>query len=99
MSEQLESLRRDIELRHAGVVAARETLIEALGDKMCGFGQGPSPEDIRAFKLAQQAEADAKAQLERYLVACSQEVIEHARCVVADRRTRSRDRALGRRSG
>ncbi|RZL96830.1 MAG: hypothetical protein EOP82_00035 [Variovorax sp.] len=71
----MELLRQDIALRHAAVVAARAVLIEALGDRMCGCGKGPSPEDIKSFELAQQAETTAKAQLERYLVACSDPLV------------------------
>ena len=79
MGEQLELLRRDVALKHASVVAAREVLIEALGERMCGGGSGPSAEETRAFELAQQVEAEAKEELQRYLVARSQEVIEQAR--------------------
>ena len=79
MAEELEYLQRDIALKHAAVVAAREVLIEALGDRMCGCKKGPAPEDIKTFELARQAEAEAKEQLGRYLVACSQEVIDQAR--------------------
>ena len=79
MEDELEYLRRAVALKHAAVVAAREALIQALGDQMCGCGKGPSPEDIRTFELAQQAEADAKEQLQRYLFARSQQVIDQAR--------------------
>lgn len=99
MEQRLEFLRRDVALRHAAVVAARELLIEALGERMCGGGRGPTPAEVKTFERARQAEAEARAQLERYLVARSQELIEQARCAVPERRTRSRDRAVRRRSG
>ena len=79
MAKELEYLQGVVALKHADVVAAREALIEALGDRMCGCAKGPSPQDIQTFELAQQAEADAKEQLQRYLVARSQEVIDQAR--------------------
>ena len=98
MEQQLELLRREIALRHAAVVAAREALIEALGERMCGEGNGPSAADVNKYELARKAEADARAQLERYLVTRSQELIEQARCMAPERRTRSRERPVRGRS-
>ncbi|MEJ8827052.1 hypothetical protein WKW80_34515 [Variovorax humicola] len=80
MEEQLDELHRNLAFWHAAVVTAREVLIEALGARMCGSGDGPSPEDIKAFEMASQEEASAKTKLESFLVvARSKEAIERAR--------------------
>jgi hypothetical protein len=50
VEQRLEFLRRDVALRHAAVVAARELLIEALGERMCGGGQGPAPAEVETFE-------------------------------------------------
>ncbi|MBU1360360.1 MAG: hypothetical protein KKC79_09825 [Gammaproteobacteria bacterium] len=72
MHRQLAALRAD-------VVAARDRLIEALGDHLCGSGAGPAPLALQKFKTARIAEADAKARLRRYLFVQSLKVIERAR--------------------
>jgi hypothetical protein len=72
---QLELLRQKIASLHAKVVAARESLIEATGDHMCG-GDCPSPQLLEAYDEALQAEARAKAVLQRYLAKASRQTIE-----------------------
>ncbi len=62
--DHLEALRREVAAAHAAVVASRECLIESMGDRMCGSGDGPLRADIQAFELAVQKEANARARWE-----------------------------------
>ncbi len=62
---ELERLRSEIVSSRAATVAWRELLIESLGDRLCGSGGGPTPEQIQ--KLACLEEAEQRA-LERYLM-------------------------------
>ncbi len=66
--QQLEVLRAQVASRRAALVVAREKLIEALGDRMCGSGTGPSRRDIKEFDQLRKEAADADRVLERFLL-------------------------------
>jgi hypothetical protein len=61
---ELERLRSKMVSSRAATLAWREMLIESLGDRLCGSGGGPTPEQIET--LARLEEAEQRA-LERYL--------------------------------
>ena len=61
---ELERLRSEMVSSRAATVAWRERLIESLGDRLCGSGGGPTPEQIQTLACLEEAEQRA---LERYL--------------------------------
>ena len=76
--DRLELLREKLALLHAQVVAARQVLIEAAGDRICGGGC-PSPELLESYEEALRAESRVKALLERCAANDSRQAIEKAR--------------------
>lgn len=63
--EELKSLRSKMVSSRAATVAWRQLLIESLGDRMCGSGAGPTPEQIQTLASLERAEQRA---LERYML-------------------------------
>lgn len=61
---ELERLRSKMLSSRAATVAWRELLIESLGDRLCGSGDGPTQEQIQTLACLEEAEQRA---LERYL--------------------------------
>ena len=61
---ELERLRSKIASSRAATVAWRELLIESLGDRLCGSGEGPTPDQLQTLASLERAEQQA---LERYL--------------------------------
>ncbi|VTU14281.1 hypothetical protein SRS16CHR_01014 [Variovorax sp. SRS16] len=57
---ELERLRRMLHSAEAAVADWRERLIESLGDRMCGSGQGPAPEDLATLAALQAEEQRAR---------------------------------------
>ena len=47
--DELEKLRASVVSSRAAVVAWRELLIESVGDRLCGSGEGPTPEQIQTL--------------------------------------------------
>jgi hypothetical protein len=77
-AQHLEKLQARLTVSRTAVRVARENLIEALGDHMCGSGGGPTPEDLRALALASSREAKlllelAKLATESALLECRHE--------------------------
>jgi hypothetical protein len=63
--EELERLRSKMASTRAATVAWRQLLIESVGDRMCGSGGGPTPEQIQTLASLERAEQRA---FERYLM-------------------------------
>ena len=61
---ELERLRSKIASSRAATVAWRELLSESLGDRLCGSGEGPTPDQLQTLASLERAEQQA---LERYL--------------------------------
>lgn len=76
--QQLDALRAQVASRRAALVVAREKLIEALGDRMCGSGSGPSPGDIKNFEQLQKGAAEADRALERFLLDRARSSVKNA---------------------
>ena len=62
---ELEKLRSTMVSSRAATLAWRELLIESLGDRLCGSGCGPTPEQIQTLASLEAAERRA---FERYLM-------------------------------
>ncbi|KWT65711.1 MULTISPECIES: hypothetical protein [unclassified Variovorax] len=62
---ELERLRSKVLSTRAATVAWRELLIESLGNRLCGSGGGPTPEQIQTLASLEEAEQQA---VERYLM-------------------------------
>ena len=62
---ELERLRSMMVSSRAATAAWREVLIECLGDRMCGSGDGPTPEQLQTLASLEEAEQRA---LENYLM-------------------------------
>lgn len=62
---ELERLRSKVLSTRAATVAWRELLIESLGNRLCGSGGGPTPEQIQTLASLEEAEQRA---VERYLM-------------------------------
>lgn len=75
----LQQLRDDLAGRRRATVAIREKIIEALGDKMCGSGNGPEPDDLAAFANAQDQEDLSAARLRAHLGNLADRVIQKVR--------------------
>jgi hypothetical protein len=56
---------------HEAVRIARENLIEALGDHMCGSGSGPTSRDLRALAHACRVEAKIRRDLAELATMCT----------------------------
>jgi len=63
--EELERLRSKMASTRAATVAWRQLLVESVGDRMCGSGGGPTPEQIQTLASLERAEQRA---FERYLM-------------------------------
>lgn len=61
---ELDRLRSTMVSNRAATVAWRQRLIESLGDRLCGSGGGPTPDQIRILASLEEAERLA---LERYM--------------------------------
>lgn len=61
---ELERLRSKMLSSRAATVAWRELLIESLGNRLCGSGDGPTQEQIQTLASLEEAEQRA---VERYL--------------------------------
>ena len=66
---QLAKLRGEMVRCRLAVAAAREEMIESLGDFMCGSGAAPGLQDIRALERLCEALEEAEAAYARRLVA------------------------------
>ena len=62
---ELERLRSKMVSSRAATVAWRELLIESVGDRLCGSGEGPTPDQLRTLASLERAEQQA---VERYLL-------------------------------
>ena len=62
---ELERLRSKMASSRAATVAWRELLIESVGDRLCGSGEGPTPDQLQTLASLERAEQQA---LERYLM-------------------------------
>lgn len=62
---ELERLRSKMASSRAATVAWRELLIESVGDRLCGSGGGPTPDQLQTLASLERAEQQA---LERYLM-------------------------------
>ena len=63
--EELEKLRSRMVNSRAATAAWRELLIESLGDRLCGSGEGPTPEQMQTLSSLEQSEQRAR---ERYVL-------------------------------
>ncbi|MEJ7686377.1 MAG: hypothetical protein WKG52_04925 [Variovorax sp.] len=69
--------------------AAREQLIEALGDWLCGSGAAPTPEDIEALEALHREHSVAQARHAAYIAGIAEELVARARgSRPAERRTK-----------
>ena len=91
VAHRLDELSASLSSSHAAVQFARENLIEALGDHMCGNGDGPTPQDLEALAAARRIEAMARVDIARFVAALAGKLIERIRC-----RTQPRRSAFGR---
>ncbi|MDR6535561.1 hypothetical protein [Variovorax soli] len=66
--DELEKLRASVVSSRAAVVAWRELLIESVGDRLCGSGEGPTPEQIQTLSSLERAEQQARERYVRCLV-------------------------------
>lgn len=66
---ELAKLRGEMVRRRLAVAAAREALVEQLGDFMCGGGTPPEQQDVRALDLLCEALEEAEAAYARRLAA------------------------------
>jgi len=71
-------LRRDVVRTRLAFNAAREELIEAAGDWICGSGSAPSPEDLRMLEDLYQAHQNAEARYLACITAVSESVVAQA---------------------
>lgn len=75
----LQQLRNDLAGRRCSTVAIRAKIIEALGDKICGSGDGPAPDDLAAFVHAEDQENLSAARLRAHLGNLADRVIQKVR--------------------
>ncbi|VTU34784.1 hypothetical protein H4CHR_03489 [Variovorax sp. PBS-H4] len=68
---ELERLRSTLVSSRAATVAWRELLIESLGDRICGSGRGPTPEQIQTLASLEEAEQRALEHYLRFLASIS----------------------------
>jgi hypothetical protein len=68
---ELERLRSEMVSSRAATVAWRELLIESLGDRLCGSGGGPTPEQIQTLARLEEAEQQALECYLRFLASTS----------------------------
>ncbi len=66
-ANRLKELRASLSASHAAVTLAREDLIEALGDRMCGSGDGPTPQQLEVLAAARRREAVARRDMARFV--------------------------------
>lgn len=55
----------------AAVAAWRELLIESLGDRMCGSGAGPAPDEIETLAYLEEAQQRASEDYLSFLISMS----------------------------
>ncbi len=92
-AKRLEELIASLSSSHAAVTLARENLIEALGDRMCGSGTGPTPQDDEVLAAARRREAVARRDMARFVATLARKFIDRVRF-----RGRPRRSAGGRRA-
>ena len=91
-AHRLDELSASLSSSHAAVQRARETVIESLGDHLCGDGAGPTPQELASLVKARRMEAKARMHMARFVAALARQLIERIRC-----RTRPRRNFMGRR--
>ena len=74
-AKQFAALQDLLSASKASVQDARGIVIEALGDRMCGSGSGPTPQDLRALEEARVQEALARREIARFAVRFARDAI------------------------
>lgn len=78
-ANRLKELRASLSASHAAVRLAREDLIEALGDRMCGSGDGPTPQQLEVLAAARRREAVARRDMARFVATLARKYIDRMR--------------------
>ncbi len=76
--DKLVKLRRAVIDDRRALAAAREQLIEALGNWLCGAGAPPSPEETEALEALYAAHRATQARHAAYIASVAEEVIAQA---------------------
>ncbi len=75
---KLVKLRRAVIDDRRALAAAREQLIEALGNWLCGAGSPPSAEETEALEALYQAHHATQARQAAYIASIAEEVVARA---------------------